>query len=598
MPQKILLSVLLVFLGGIIPGYAASKTYYYSSVTAQANTGEGTVYVSESSTAPSASEYKESYTHTVKSESTPTDVFLYALPAKDGNIFKYWLDADSNQVTSTYITVTGSESEGSPSKYSYTAVFGEAAPVTVISENLTLGTASIDKIDNTIGDEVVITAALAEPWAGGMGSRKWSKSHTFDGWYDKDGNLVSTETKYKFTITEPNTYTARFKWTPFVTGPGYYRVRWSYAEQFWALRGSYDPTPLMSLSGDSRKLNGVLDLTVNGHHSDPSTIMKLSASSFNMIDSYKEEVTVAKGLVLESQGVSTSTVLSKYTLNLNTTHNVGFYKIMSGSVQIASSEHGTTAEGYLYVNSDQTGKPGSDPDSYFEFEPVDLEHVDQFYFGAEPVQEMEYDSGYWTSMYTSFPYECYESDGVEAYYISEVGDYSGEHLAVLSKIESGVVPGYTAVLLKCKGLTAKENRLIPLMDDVEGITDNLLKGEFQLRKSKNDDGYVTYDSSTMRVFSVNGEGTLGFYKLAANADGTAQELVPNRAYLDISKLPNVANGPVRIVDSRYIDMSGIENVGVDANSGDDRIFDIYGRRVKEMTPGNIYIRNGRKILYK
>ena len=191
-----------------------------------------------------------------------------------------------------------------------------------------------------------------------------------------------------------------------MTGPGYYRVRWSYRQQFWTLSGSYDPTPGMFTTHDSRKLDGVLDLTQDNDFSNPGAIMKLDATKFSLIDNYSEETVVAEGLSLEAQGVSTAVVLKGKTLKLQTCHNIGFYKILYSSYQIASSEHGAGTLGYLYVNSDQTGKSASDPDSYFEFEPVDYDHVDEFYFGVEPKENMEYDGGYWTSMYTAFPYEC------------------------------------------------------------------------------------------------------------------------------------------------------------------------------------------------
>ena len=565
----------------------STTTYYYSKITVKAESGRGVVYASESADVPDTGMFQESMTCNVKSENKNTDVYLFAKPVIDGEVFKYWLDGNGNSYTGSSINVEGSDTENTPKEYILTAVFGSPSAVTVESNDNVLGTATIDNPDNKIGDTVTLTASLAEPWAGGMGSKKWSKSHKFEGWYDSKGNLVSENTKFKFTIETPDTYTARFSWTPFVTGPGYYRVRWSYRQQFWTLSGSYDPTPGMFTTHDSRKLDGVLDLTQDNDFANPGAIMKLAATKFSLIDNYSEETVVAEGLSLEAQGVSTAVVLKGKTLKLQTCHNIGFYKILYSSYQIASSEHGAGTLGYLYVNSDQTGKSASDPDSYFEFEPVDYDHVDEFYFGAEPKENMEYDGGYWTSMYTAFPYECYAPDGVEAYYISELYPGDNMNIAVIKKIEDGIVPAYTAVLLKCKGLTARENRLIPLLDDPQPITDNLLNGEFQLAKSKNDPGKVTFVGDKMRVFSVM-NGDLGFYKMAEDT-----ELAANKVWLDISGI--TSNRSAKIVVRKQT--SDVEQIVIDTNDGQSKIYyNLQGMPVSNPLPGQIYIINGKKVI--
>lgn len=570
-----------------LASFAGSSTTYYSKITVKAESGRGVVYASESADVPDTGMFQESMTCNVKSENKNTDVYLFAKPVIDGEVFKYWLDGNGNSYTGSSINVEGSDTENTPKEYILTAVFGSPSAVTVESNDNVLGNATIDNPDNKIGDTVTLSASLAEPWAGGMGSKKWSKSHKFEGWYDSKGNLVSENTKFKFTIETPDTYTARFSWTPFVTGPGYYRVRWSYCQQFWTLSGSYDPTPGMFTTHDSRKLDGVLDLTQDNDFSNPGAIMKLAATKFSLIDNYSEETVVAEGLSLEAQGVSTAVVLKGKTLKLQTCHNIGFYKILYSSYQIASSEHGAGTLGYLYVNSDQTGKSASDPDSYFEFEPVDYDHVDEFYFGAEPKENMEYDGGYWTSMYTAFPYECYAPDGVEAYYISELYPGDNMNIAVIKKIEDGIVPAYTAVLLKCKGLIAKENRLIPLLDDPQPITDNLLNGEFQLAKSKNDSGKVTFAGDKMRVFSVM-NGDLGFYKMAEDT-----ELAANKVWLDISGI--TSNRSAKIVVRKQT--SDVEQIVIDTNDGQSKTYyNLQGMPVSNPLPGQIYIVNGKKVI--
>lgn len=113
-------------------------------------------------------------------------------------------------------------------------------------------------------------------------------------------------------------------------------------------------------------------------------------------------------------------------------------------------------------------------------------------------------------------------------------------------------------------------------------------------------GHTKFDEATMRVFSANAEGTVGFYKLPATADGAADELGANKAYLDISGM-NVRQGsPIKIVTAN--DMSGVEDISIDEHSTTIQdnavVYDIYGRRVTHMVPGNIYIVDGKKIVYR
>lgn len=44
--------------------------------------------------------------------------------------------------------------------------------------------------------------------------------------------------------------------------------------------------------------------------------------------------------------------------------------------------------------------------------------------------------------------------------------------------------------------------------------------------------------------------------------------------------------------------AGIESVATDRNEQDGITYDLFGRKVKKLYPGNIYIRNGKKLLIK
>lgn len=569
---------------------AGSKTYY-SKVTATAETGKGLVYVSKTEATPVDADFTQSSASVdLEGSSQSQQAYIYAKPLTDGEVFKYWLDGTGKSIAGPKVTVTGNEKKGT--EYVFTPVFGAPSAVTVSVNDPALGSVTIDKFDNAVGDQITVTAAKIRVRNSEMGAH-YSKAHVFEGWYDSNGNLVSKDLKYTFKITEPTNLTARFSLDKFITGEGYYRVRWfghdgEGKEEFMTLIGAYNPVT----SSSDRHLAGVLQFTTS--KSNPANVMLVNGA-FKDVDNHTGEVEVMSDVELSAQGMSTGTILSDYTLNIATAHNPGYYKIKCSGLTIAAWSHGASMSengATLFITRNKPDDDINDPNSYFDFEPLDAAHIDEFYFGAEPVAEMEFDGGYWTSMYTSFPYECWSEDGVEAYYISEIIPDGTTSYAVLKQIEDGVVPAYSAVLLKCKGLAAKQNRLLPLMDCEKGALEgNMLKGEFQLNKSATDSGKVTFNSENMRVFSSNSAGAVGFYRLE---DGT--ELAANRAWLDVS---GASSAPARIM--LVSDAAGVENVVVDGGdtfNGDGTVYDLYGRRVAHPSAGNIYIVNGRKIVYK
>jgi len=235
------------------------------------------------------------------------------------------------------------------------------------------------------------------------------------------------------------------------------------------------------------------------------------------------------------------------------------------------------------------------------FQVLDEEHLDDFWFGAMPDEDMRFMDGYWTSMYTAFPYEC--RDGVEAYYVKETVNANNKAYACLEKIEEGIVPANTAVLLKCQGLDTKENRLLPISPDdsrIPSITGNALKGEFQLYSNEQMEGRVKYDESTMRVLGLNSKGEVGFYKLSPAEDGSAQELAANKVYLDMTALPGIAAAAsfklMMRDDATAIET--IEEAGESVKYENQLIYDLNGHRVHNPQIGEIYIIGGEKVLWR
>lgn len=580
---------------------ALDMNMYYTRATAvTADANQGLVYISEQPSNPAITDYKTKIQ--LKTQSQMSDAShtynMYALP-KDGYVFDYWTDKAGNKFTIPYRLINGKESSLiKPTEDTFTAHFKPRGAVAVTSNNLILGTAKIVNSvkgkgnDNEIGDEITLVAHKEFPYTspanGGNAAAVYRPSDTvnFDGWYDSDGVCVSTEEQYTFTVTEKADYTARFSWTPSVTGPGYYRVRYyAHDDDYMTVFGDYDP----GFSLNQQSLKGTVGLSYS--KSNPASVLKLTGNIKKVTDPSREQE-VMSSTNLGGQGTDIRTVMGVY-FKLNTANTPGYYKLkyttfgMTISLCVTGADKRPTTNINVMGTRDKPYMNYGDYICYFEFEPLDEAHMDKYYFGAEPDESMQYDGGYWTSMYTSFPYEC--RDGVEAYFIKTINTDWPVPVAVLERIEGDRVPSECAVLLKCQGLTPAENRLLPLMEEPSvDVSGNLLHGEYQLKHSENDTNFATFEGSRMRVFGCGQDGTPGFYRMA---EGTT--LAANKAWLDVSSLG--AAGAAKIMLRN--DLSGVENVVADESGDvDTPIYDIMGRRVTHTEPGRIYIRNGRKFL--
>lgn len=598
-------------------------------MTVTAETGKGKVYVSTTQADPQSNDFAESMEASATSNSgtsRPSSMahtyYVYAQPA-DGYIFSSWEGTGvtaNNQTTnggSVSVTAT-SKDKNSPTLFAWTAKFVARPPVVVSSNLPGIGTVAISKLENKIGDDVTLTASVAKI----PSYSSTNQMIDFVCWRDSEGNVLSTDPKYTFNVTGPLEITGVFRDKNSIKEKGYYRVRniWSHA---MSVEGGFEYT---DIKGKNNFLNPYLlrwaipgglpnddfwnsavwdgDEIGDNVESMPSTVLYISGTIDNPDAAPGEKL--ASGIVGYAQGAQTDKITKSNTLNLTKAPgNVPGYYCMPvnsmGGLKVGVDKY-TRPDG-IQRHGVLAGSPDiNNGYSWMAIQPVDEEHVDDFWFGAAPAEEMLFEDGYWTSMYTSFPYRCYEPDGVEAYYAKGVAASGGKTYVQLTKIESGIVPAYSAVLLKCKGLDTKENRLIPLEPydgDFGTLDGNLLKGEFQLYTDAQGNGRKLFDPATMRVFTLGTDGKPGFYVLAPEADGTQRELAANRAYLDLTLLPAEA----RVAGLRIFvgDMSGVEDVAVDQpadTDGQPVVYDLYGRRVSHPVAGTIYIVNGQKTLWR
>lgn len=511
----------------------AGGTDYWYKVTATASpTGEGKVYVSDEQEKPT-SDYKDEMSIEHKENSyqkaASKEFYLYAQPA-EGYLFDKWTKDDgTTEVSKQKNTSTGSltssaKDQNTPATFGYIAHFIKAGDAYVVSEDEAVGTAGISKPTNAIGDEVTLTA-YPDMFAG-----------KFKAW-TKDGQVVSRDNPYTFTVTEDNKgkYVATFDKIDMENTGFYCIVRNVKFNRNLGLMGISD----QNVSRANRYLkNSIMLLESNSDvmHASPAFVLKITGTS--------DGTGGLDDANLEAQGMESKTISGK----TFTFSNKGDHFYIQGSAGSLSTymvdyaDAKTKEEGLGEVNHPGLYNGANENDASFHWQviPITRNSADA-YFGAMPSEQAKVGDKYYTTMYTAFPYECL--DGVKAYTVDKINADGTVHL---KEITSGKVPSETAVVLACNSTKPNENRLLPLLEEpaaVEGT--NLLKGEIWLKdENKTEDKYRTkFDASTMRVLG----NTTGSFDNVNNSDvleggstGTLTYIKNNTCYLDVSNVENPA----------------------------------------------------------
>lgn len=522
---------------------AGGTSYYYYKVTATASpTGEGKVYVSDKKETPKSDKYADDGSSTASESATKVqavskEFYLYAQPA-EGYVFDYWTSSDGNvfsrmQSPSTGMLCSTKTSENDPAIFSYTAHFSTKGAAYVASENEAVGTAGISKPTNAIGDEVTLTA-YPDMFAG-----------KFKAW-TKDGQVVSTDNPYTFTVTEDNKgkYVATFDKIDMANTGFYCIVRNVKFNRNLGLMGISDKT----VSRDNRALkNSIMLLESNSDvmHASPAFVLKITGTS--------DGTGGLDNTNMAAQGMDSKSIANKtYTFSKHGDHfyiygEAGFLT----AYMVDFNDAFTQEEGVGNVNHPKLYNGANEDDASYHWQviPITRNSTDA-YFGAMPSEQAKVGDKYYTTMYTAFPYECL--DGVKAYTVDKINADGTVHL---KEITSGKVPSKTAVVLACNSTKPNENRLLPLLEEpaaVEG--DNLLKGEIWLKNEKEtEDKYRTkFDASTMRVLG----NTTGTFDNVNNSDLTY--IKNNTCYLNVSNVENPATSytlatkePVKAIEGYY-----------------------------------------------
>ena len=268
---------------------------------------------------------------------------------------------------------------------------------------------------------------------------------------------------------------------------------------------------------------------------------------------------------------STSDVANAFGCTITYDSKVGdvpFFRIKVGSF--------SSYDGYSYMNINSKNNllwtwnyaSGSANDnSAWTFEPVEL-----------PGRTVDGEN-YYTTAYMPFDYTL--PAGVKAYTITVSGQEAVAHEL------TGGVPAGTAVLIvgdqvdnfpmhyASYGLTSDDNTL---------ISQNALAGTYTDKATPTNEG---------DIFIFSGKNnTPGFYIF------TGSTLSKYKAYLPISTGSGVRGFTIVFGEEGLI--TGLQTI-IDESaigSGSEYIYDLQGRRVTQPQKGNIYIIDGRKVLYR
>ena len=674
--------------------FSPKTAHYYADVTLAGYPDNfANVFASLSADEPAAEAYKSAEsTFTLDWTATPGEtsktIYLFTAPTNADYAFSNWSDAANQQISTEMkgvaVTVNGNILSQKPSA-TFSANYQENQITVGYNSSEFNGVApEIAKSKEYVVAGREITVSAKAPVISGLTDKEGNPARNnhfvFRNWTDQNGNIISDQPEYTFTVSGKQDLTAHFDFLPTFKGAGYYRIKSSrqdYTEYLKAVGN-------VSLSSDNLLTDNhymTADMVLAGYkaaenaapysegnlvpfsESDPATIWWLDSDEYFDSEKYTDISKVESfgdfnhynseqsGADLKSQNLTAENYMSNY----------GRHLLMSNGAYAGSIAMRGTAMTTKYIARFDGGEwygewyggvalnGGEDVRSSFEFEPIDVAHADQFYFGAKPDDntycfcggylsgtKMQYEEGFWTTMYTAFPYECI--DGTKAFYIAKSADGTGfvvKPIETVSVNGNVVVPKETAVLLKCNSVDPRENRLIPLPMDANyaAPSDNLLRGDYQTNNDTRS-GSPLEKAKSYHYTWLDGGNWHSNYK---NSDYT--QLTSEHYVLDLSPRSHDAVRPReavaseaspiqfrRVTESRplmangvYLDASevlaanpevgdsfdvfngglntGVEEIEAAEEAGDDAWYTLSGIRVDRPQRGQIYIHNHRKIRF-
>lgn len=519
-----------------IAGPVGGPTFYYQFTAKAATTGEGKVYASNQDVTPADDRYFEYYGSQTFSQGSDLNVaatsvtaFLFAKP-EDGYLFTHWVRLDGeNEIpfsrlkNATDLVTVMNTDKTDPKVTNYKAYFAKKGQVYPQPNDERLGTVDIDIPTNVNGDVVTMTAT-ADIFNG-----------IFKGWQRNNATRLISDNPLTLTVSDANrgVYHAVYEARGIDSKGIYVMLENIGTSQYLGVMGNSEN----DIDPDQRYFKHSLFLVSksNSHiHSMPSLIIKLQGSSTGTGG--------LKDVEMIAQGVSTFDISGqKFRIEKYLENDYFIFGNHSGFSGYIKDNGGANSHMELIGtirNPSLWNRPNNDGRYRWRFHVIDEESFDENYLGAEPSAKTTQDGKYYTTMYTTFPYEC--RDGVKAYIVDKILPNGKAHLLEVSE---GIVPSKTPVILECNSTVAKGNRLMPLLDEPLPVTTyNLLKGVINLDNETEEANYRTaFDPTTMRVLS-NDKAVFANVNITdpTNKNKVLDYIATNTCYLDVSEVENPA----------------------------------------------------------
>ena len=600
---------------GIIQGWAFHITdeYQYTTHVNVSPTGKGTVYVNytesdvDNSNNTTDTEEGKDYSATLYSGGNTTTISLNATPI-DGWRFLRWEDGDGNTVgegsSAPIITLTHTKQNTKTNEYlygifynytytqnkvyNYTAYFAENGTVIakVQSGQESIGSAIIREQSFGVGDVVHLVASTI--------NSSEVYGWYFDHWEREDGIVVENKENKEIAVTVTDdkvTYIAVFARVDtenycFFRNKGTGKYLKIIATNNYS--NPTDDNPVGSLNGSFKMVEEATAI------SDPGCVFMVTGSSGGQgLTNLKQVTIISQG---QAVGRLEGAVIINKPLAIRPASSSTYYISFTGQV----NSHGQTNDITLYFrdnngnDSPDLPSTATDENSQWEMLMLNKANIGTTYFGLAPNAALKMGNKYYTTLYTTFPYELQSGT---AYYVNDqsivrYGDEAeGKYRVVCQKVSGNQVPANSAVIIECDGTSPNENKILPLPQSTQ-ITalsgHQLLHGYTKIQHGAKAGDGLTY------VLSVGKSSGLGFYKLN---QGIA--MADNKVYSTLSAEAQQAAKSVTFSFGAddFDNPTEIQEMVMPEDIAGQAIFDLQGRKV--INPSNgIYIVNGKKLIIK
>ena len=338
--------------------------------------------------------------------------------------------------------------------------------------------------------------------------------------------------------------------------------------------------------------------TSSAVYSGAITVNKaMTIKAFAAKDGYTDSEVVSATFTIKAREVVATPVLNPaggeveegttVTISCATSGATIYYTTDGNEPTIASAVYG----GAIVVDKDMTIKAFAAKDGYTDSEIVSATFTikevvvepEVTEYPVTPVSGLIGGTTYYLATFSANE-NTVAPAGVSVFYVRTV---SSDEVA-LSRVSSGkTIPAGEGVILMASSASAFNMTSTTDESNVADLSDNSLA-------ATGDVVDFTFDVENCYALAVKGSGELaGQFAFCKVAAGTTLNGYNNRAYLDLSASGASFSNNVRV---SFDGVTGIESSVEEFQ--EQVVYDICGRRVHEMKPGNIYIVNGRKVLKK